>query len=182
MTPFDFRPRTRVVFGAGEFARLGEVARELGGTTCLLVADPGMVTAGYAQEGIRALKARRMEVYAFHDFDANPTTAMVDAGALYAAAHNINLIVALGGGGSLDCAKAVNFVLSNGGAIPDYWGYGKATKPMLSMIAVPTTAGSGGEAQSFATIVDLPSRQERTAGDPKVMFRAALLDPKLPTT
>ncbi len=84
MTPFDFRPRTRVVFGTGEFARLGEVARELGGTRCLLVADQGMLDRGYAQEAMRTLKARRMDVFGFHDFGPGPTIAMVDAGAAYA--------------------------------------------------------------------------------------------------
>ena len=87
MTPFDFRPRTRVLFGAGEFSRLGEVARELGGTKCLLVADRGMVDRGYAQEAARTLKARRMEVVAFHDFTSGPTVAMIDAGAALAAPH-----------------------------------------------------------------------------------------------
>src|SRR5665213_2523731 len=77
MTSFDFRPRTRVLFGSGEFARLGEVARELGGSRCLLVADQGMVDAGYTQQAVRSLKARRMEVFAFHDFSADPTIAMV---------------------------------------------------------------------------------------------------------
>src|SRR5262249_51112754 len=125
MTPFDFRPRTRVLFGAGEFARLGEVARELGGTKCLLVADQGMVDCGYAPEAMRTLKARRMEVFAFHDFQAGPTAAMVQAGADFAAPRNIDLIVGLGGGSALDCAKAINFVVSNGGTIRDYWGYGK---------------------------------------------------------
>ncbi len=100
MTPFDFRPRTRVLFGAGEFARLGEVARELGGTKCLLVADQGMLDCGYAQEAIRTLKARRIEVFAFHDFSAGPTAAMVQAGADYVAPHHVNLIVAVGGGSS----------------------------------------------------------------------------------
>ena len=112
MTPFDFRPRTRVLFGAGEFGRLGEVARELGGTKCLVVADPGMVAAGYAREAMRTLKARRMEVFGFHDFDAGPTVAAVEAGAAYAAPLGINLIVGLGGGSSMDCAKAINFVVS----------------------------------------------------------------------
>jgi alcohol dehydrogenase len=147
-----------------------------------LVADPGMVTAGYAQEAVRSLKARRMEVFAFHDFGPDLTTAMVDAGALYAAPHDVNLIVGLGGGSSLDCAKGVNFVLSNGGKIQDYWGYGKAPKPMLPMIAVPTTAGPGSEAQSFATIVDLETRRKRTCGDAKLVFRTAILDPKLTAT
>src|ERR1051325_9707078 len=114
MSPFDFRPRTRILFGAGEFARLGEIARELGGTRCLLVADPGIVDAGYAKEAIRTLKARRMEGLAFHEFSVNPTATMIDAGREYAAPHGIDLIVSVGGGSSMDCAKGINFVLSNG--------------------------------------------------------------------
>jgi alcohol dehydrogenase len=179
VSPFDFRPRTRVIFGNGEFARLGEVARELGGTRCLLVADPGMVEAGYAKEAIRSLRARRMDVFAFHDFGSNPTAAMIEAGRDYAAPNQIDLIVALGGGSSLDCAKGINLVLSNGGRIQDYRGYGKAARAMLPMIAVPTTAGSGSEAQTFCIVTD-PSTGARVAcGDLKLAFRAAVLDPKL---
>src|SRR5271163_3784968 len=120
MTPFDFRPRTRVLFGAGDFARLGEVARELGATKCLLVADRGMVDRGYAQEATRTLKARRIEVIPFHDFEAGPAVALmapsIDAGAAFAAPLNVNLIVGLGGGSAMDCAKAINFVVTNGGS------------------------------------------------------------------
>jgi alcohol dehydrogenase len=179
MTPFDYRPRTRVLFGPGEFARLGEVAREAGGTRCLLVADRGIVEAGYAQEAMRTLKARRMEVSGFHDFEAGPTVANVEAGAAYAAPLNIDLIVAVGGGSSLDCAKAINFVVSNGGSIRDYWGYGKATRPMIPMIAVPTTAGTGSEAQTYALVTDPENRVKMACGDGKAAFRAAILDPKL---
>jgi alcohol dehydrogenase len=182
MTPFDFRPRTRVLFGEGGFARLGEVARELGGTRCLLVADPGMVEAGYAQEAARSLKARRMLVHAFHDFQPDPTSAMVEAGYAAAAPHNIDLIVAVGGGSSLDCAKAINFLLTNGGSMRDYWGYGKAARPLLSMIAVPTTAGTGSEAQSYATITDAETGVRMACGDRQASFRVAILDPRLTLT
>lgn len=178
MTPFDFRPRTRVVFGAGEFARLGEIARELSGTRCLLVADQGMVGCGYVQEATRTLKARRMEVSTFHDFSPGPTAAMVHAGAEFAAPLKVDLIVALGGGSSLDCAKAINFVVSNGGTIRDYWGYGKATRPMIPMIAVPTTAGTGSEAQTYTVIAD-EHGMKMACGDSKAAFRTAILDPKL---
>lgn len=179
MTPFDFRPRTRVVFGSGEFARLGELARELGGTRCLLVADQGMVDAGYAQEATRTLKARRMEVFGFHEFADAPTNSTIEAGRAFAAPLGINLIVGLGGGSSMDCAKAINFVLTNGGAIRDYWGYGKASRPMLPMIAVPTTAGTGSEAQSYALIADSDTNLKMACGDMKATFRVAILDPKL---
>lgn len=179
MTPFDFRPRTRVLFGAGDFSRLGEVARELGATKCLLVADRGMLDRGYAQEATRTLKARRIEVFGFHDFESGPTVPMIDAGAAFAAPLNINVIVALGGGSSMDCAKAINFVVTNGGSIRDYWGFGKASKPMLPMIAVPTTAGTGSEAQSSTFVMDPETSARMACGDHKAAFRAAILDPKL---
>ena len=179
MTPFDFRPRTRVLFGAGEFARLGEVARELGGTRCLVVADAGMLETGYAKEAIRTLKARRMEVFSFHDFSVNPTSTMVEAGAALTAPERVDLIVSVGGGSSMDCAKGINFLVSNGGRMKDYWGYGKAAKPMLPMIAVPTTAGTGSEAQSYCIVSDPETGTRMACGDAKATFRAAILDPKL---
>lgn len=179
MIPFDFRPRTRVLFGAGEFARLGEVARELGGTRCLLVADRGMIDTGYVREATRTLKARRMEVFGFHEFDVNPTSTAVQAGREFAGPLDINLIVGLGGGSSMDCAKAINFVLTNGGTMRDYWGYGKASRPLLPMIGVPTTAGTGSEAQSYTLISDPETRVKMACGDPKATFRVAILDPKL---
>jgi len=182
MTPFDFRPRTRILFGPGEFARLGEVARELGGTRCLLVADQGIVGAGYAQEAVRSLKARRMDVFAFHDFTSNPTVAMVEEGARFAAPHNVNLVVGLGGASSLDCAKAINLLLTNGGSIRDYWGYGKASQPLHPMVAVPTTAGSGGEAQSYASIIDTETKTKMACGDARIVYRTAILDPRLTLT
>jgi len=92
---------------------------------------------------------------------------------------DIDLIVAVGGSSSLDCAKAINFLLSNGGRLRDYWGYGKAARPMLPMIAVPTTAGSGSEAQSSATLIDSDTGTRMSCGDGKASFRVAILDPKL---
>jgi alcohol dehydrogenase len=171
-----------VVFGAGEFARLGEVARESGGTRCLLVADPGMLDAGYAQEASRSLKARRMGVHGFHEFKPKPDSSMAEAGAAFAAPLNIDLIVALGGGSSLNCAKAINFVLSNGGRLRDYRGYGKATRPMLPMIAVPTTAGTGTEALTTTALIDSETGARMICGDAKAVFRVAILDPKLTIT
>ena len=179
MTPFDFRPRSRVVFGSGEVARLGEVAREMGGTRCLVVADAGMLPTGHVKEAVRSLKARRMEVFAFHNFSPNPTAAMVEAGRAFAAPERIDLIVSVGGGSAMDCAKGINFLLSNGGRMRDFWGYGKASKPMLPMIAVPTTAGTGSEAQSFCIVSDPETGERMACGDAKAVFRAAILDPKL---
>jgi alcohol dehydrogenase len=182
VTSFDFRTRTRIVFGLGEFTRLGEIAREHSPNRCLLLADQAMVDAGYAQEAVRSLKARRMEVFAFHEFGANPTVDMVEAARQYAAPHGIDLLVGLGGGSTLDLTKAVNVVLTNGGSIRDYWGYGNAHKPLLPMVAVPTSAGTGSEAQSNAAITDPQAGATLTCGDAKLIFRTVLLDPRLTLT
>jgi len=179
VTPFDFRPRTRILFGAGEFARLGEVAREQNATRCLVLAGQAAIDAGHAQEAVRSLKARRMEVFAFHDFTANPTIAMVEAAREYAGPQAVNLVVGLGDGDALDFAKAVNVVISNGGSIRDYRGYGNVPKPLLPMIAVPTVAGSGNEALSNSSIFDPADGSKVICGDPKIFFRTAVLDANL---
>src|SRR5204863_6489877 len=88
-------------------------------------------------------------------------------------------LIGLGGGSSMDTAKGSNFILSNGGAMRDYWGVGKATKPMLPLIAVPTTAGTGSECQCAALIADEVTHQKMACLDPKALPRIAILDPAL---
>ena len=107
---------------------------------------------------------------------------MVEAGRQIAATAAVDSIVALGGGSSLDCAKGINFVLTNGGTMRDYWGFGKAPKPMLPSIGIPTTAGTGSEAQSYALISDAETHAKMACGDPKAAFRIAILDPQLTVT
>jgi alcohol dehydrogenase len=182
MPPFDFQLRTRVVFGDGTFDRLGELARELSFTRTLVVADPGIVKAGLADRAVASLDAAGIASGVFRGFDANPDSAMVEAGRVHAASLGIDSIVAIGGGSSLDCAKGINFVLTNGGTMRDYRGFGKASQPMLPSIGVPTTAGTGSEAQSYALISDSESHAKMACGDPKAAFRIAILDPELTRT
>jgi alcohol dehydrogenase len=179
MQPFDFHLRTRVVFGAGVLARLGALARELDFRRTLLVADRGLVASGHVAEASDVLTAAGLEVVPFHEFGVNPDTLMCARGRDFASSLGIDSIVGLGGGSSLDCAKGINFLLTNGGEMRDYQGYGKAARPMLPMIAVPTTAGTGSEAQTYALISDAATHVKMACGDPKAAFRVALLDPAL---
>jgi alcohol dehydrogenase len=179
MKNFDFQPRTRVIFGAGTISQLGELSRELDFRRTLLVADHGLVESGHVEEALAPLREVGIDVVRFHDFEANPDSRMIEAGRELVAAMRIDSIIGLGGGSSMDCAKGINFVLTNGGRMQDYWGYGKATKPLLPMIAIPTTAGTGSEAQSYALISDVDSHVKMACGDPKATFRIALLDPEL---
>ncbi|MDQ3348949.1 MAG: iron-containing alcohol dehydrogenase, partial [Acidobacteriota bacterium] len=166
MVPFDFQLRTRIVFGQGTFERLGQLARGLGFKRTLLVADAGILQAGYVAEALRLLEAGSIEAIPFHAFGQNPDATMVEAGRRFAEPLRIDSVVGLGGGSSIDCARGINFLLTNGGTIADYQGYGKATTPLLPMIAVPTTAGTGSEAQSYAVIADAATHMKMACGDP----------------
>ena len=179
MRPFDFYLRTRVVFGEGTFQRLGELARELGFTRALIVSDPGIMATGLVAKAVEILRDAGIESTAFHEFDANPDSAMVEAGRAVAARAGVDGIVALGGGSSLDCAKGINFVLTNGGTMRDYKGHDKAARPMLPMIGVPTTAGTGSDAQSYAIISDPVTHEKMACGAAGAAFRIAILDPVL---
>jgi alcohol dehydrogenase len=179
MKSFDFQPRTRVVFGAGVIEQLGALARELNFRRTLLVADHGLLASGHVDEAVGPLEKAGIEVIRFHDFEVNPDSRMVENGTAYVAPLKIDSIIGLGGGSSMDCAKGINFLLTNGGRMSDYRGYGQATQPMLPMIAIPTTAGTGSEGQSYALISDAETHAKMACGDPKAAFRIALLDPAL---
>lgn len=182
MIPFDFQLRTRIVFGMGTVARLGELAGELGARRALVVSDPGVVAIGHVARAVATLEAAGIETQVFSDVQQNPSTDDVDRGVQLAKRYEPELIVGLGGGSAMDCAKGINFLYTNGGRMVDYWGVGKALCPMLPMIAVPTTAGTGSEAQSFALISDAKTHVKMACGDKKASFRVAILDPELTVT
>jgi alcohol dehydrogenase len=178
----DFQPRTRIIFGVGAVDRLGELVREYGGTRVLVVSDPGIVAAGHVDRAEASLAAAGLCVNRFDGVRENPTTEVVDACVAVARQHNIDILIGLGGGSSMDAAKGCNFLLTNGGRMEDYWGVGKATKPMLPLIAVPTTAGTGSECQSFALITHPETHAKMACGDPKAAAKVAILDPELTLT
>jgi alcohol dehydrogenase len=182
MIPFDFCPRTRIAFGPGKVEMLGELAEELGAARALVVSDPGVVSAGHAQKGIDSLTGRGIQAALFDGVEENPTTRNVESGLEVARDFRPDVLIGLGGGSSMDCAKGINFLYSCGGRMQDYWGVGKATHSLLPSIAVPTTAGTGSETQSFALISDAETHVKMACGDKQASFRVAILDPVLTIT
>ena len=172
----------RIAFGAGNVDHLGEIVAAEGGKRVLLVTDPGIRDAGHVERAVRVLYASSIAVRVFDGVGENPTTVHVGRGFFAARDFKPDMIIGFGGGSSMDCAKGINFLYSNGGRIQDYWGVDKATKPMLPMIAVPTTAGTGSDAQSFALITDPETHQKMACGDKKALPKVALLDPELTAT
>ena len=183
METFDCELNQQVIFGDNTIERLGELTRERGGSRVLIVTDKGIKKAGILARAVSALQSERIAVYVFTDVTPNPTTEDVDA-ALAVAKTNapIDLIIGLGGGSAMDCAKGVNFLLTNGGKMEDYWGTNKATQPMLPAIGIPTTIGTGSEAQSYALIAQADTHIKMACGDKKARFGTVILDTTLTET
>jgi alcohol dehydrogenase len=182
MKSFDFQCPTQIVFGPGKLSVLGSLAAKVGGNRALVVTDRGIIAVGHALRAIRFLEQSGFDVTLFDGVEENPTTEHVENGLAIAKQSSPALIVGIGGGSSMDCAKGINFLYSCGGRMQDYWGEGKATGPMLPMIAVPTTAGTGSETQSFALVADAETHVKMACGDKRATFRAAILDPELTLT
>ena len=109
MSPFEFELKTRIVFGEDAIDQLGTRAVELHATNVLVVSDPGVVNVGHVERGIHSLRKAGLDVRLFGEAHENPTTDDVDAGLEIARDYQPDLIVGLGGGSSMDCAKGINF-------------------------------------------------------------------------
>lgn len=181
MEPFDFQPSIHLLYGENRINQLGELSKEVANSSrVLVVTDPGIASAGLLNRAVASLETAEINVFTFQQVQPNPTTQDVKDGATFARQiGGIDLIVGLGGGSAMDCAKGINFLLSNGGKMEDYWGSGKAKQPMLPSIGIPTTAGTGSEAQSYALISQAETHIKMACGDKKARFRAVILDPTL---
>lgn len=179
---FDYQARTRLIFGNGKLNEVGKIARDLGCSRAILVTDPGLLGTGHPDRAGELLRKAGIETSLFADVIENPTTDCVEKCRDVAKEHKADLLIGLGGGSAMDTAKGANFLISNGGIMKDYQGFGRAQSPMLPMIAIPTTAGTGSECQSFALISDASTHMKMACGDFKAAPRVALLDPELTMT
>ena len=183
MDSFDCELKQQVIYGDNTIERLGELTRSLGGSRVLVTTDPGIEKAGILARAVSALQSEGISAHIYADVTPNPTTEDVEAAVTVAKTNvPIDLIIGLGGGSPMDCAKGANFLLTNGGKMADYWGTNKATAPMLPAIGIPTTIGTGSEAQSFALISQPDTHIKMACGDKKARFSTVILDPTLTKT
>lgn len=180
--PFASRPAPKLVFGPGTLRELPACVREIGASAVFLVTDTGIARAGHLDRARHMLEGAGIPVTVFEHAHENPTESDAAACCEASRGKTFDCFVALGGGSSMDTAKAANFLLTNGGAMRDYHGYGKATKPLLPLIAIPTTAGTGSECQSYALVSRDDTHEKMACGAPSARARAAILDSDLTAT
>jgi alcohol dehydrogenase class IV len=176
-TAFLSGPGPVVDFGPGAVARIpGHLAAQ-GARRVLVVTDRGLRAAGVVDAVTAPVLAAGVAVEVFDDVAGNPAVDLVERGAEHARALDVDAVLALGGGSSLDAAKGIALLAPTPGARAD--GSGPTPAPGLPIVAVPTTAGTGAETNGFGVLEDPTTRQKVYCGDASVVPRVALLDPEL---
>lgn len=178
---FEMVLRNRVRFGVGSIESLPDLVRDVGGRRVFLVTDPGVRGSGVVDRVVAVLAAAGLDGHVFDGVEPNPGTRVIDRGASVLLGFGLDgtVIVAVGGGSSMDTAKAVNLGAANGAPIATLGYDDPALRPGRPMIAVPTTAGTGAEAHSFAVITDEAAGRKSYVGHPSLLARATVLDPAL---
>ncbi len=176
---FVFDIPSTLFFGENCCNKCGELLQNIGASKVLLVCDQAMVSLGMAAKLTAILEAADLEHVTFADVEPNPTDELVHKAATFAAAHKVDALLAIGGGSVIDCAKAVNILLTNGGDIAVYEGVNKVAKQTLPLLMVPTTAGTGSEVTSVTVVTDTRRHKKMVIAGQFVGGKIAVCDPVL---
>lgn len=179
IAPFQIAKGPRVRFGRGEAASVGEEALALGMSRPMVLTDPGVMASGVLEPVLDGLKSAGVDFHLYAEVEADPSDeSMARASEAYASNHCGGLIAA-GGGSTIDTAKAAGVLISNGGAIHDYFGFGNVPSPPPALITVPTTAGTGSEVTCSAIVTDTGKKIKAVMASPLMFARVAMVDPGL---
>lgn len=177
---FEFRAPAVIRFGNGVLADVGIQAKALGGHHALLVCDPGIRKLGLVERASEALSAAGLQVTVFEGVDPEPVDNNVAAGLSAFREAGCDVLVAVGGGSSIDVAKAIGAMARNPGVITEYAVGGKPLAyPKVPLVAVPTTAGTGSEVTRFTIITDTSRGVKLLISHPFLTPEVALVDPSL---
>lgn len=175
--PFNWSPCGSIRFGNGVVAETGQIVKDLGGKKVVLTTDEGLVKFGVAQKVIDSLEAAGIEYKVFDKCEANPSVETVEAVAELA--KDADMLIGLGGGSSIDPAKAAAILVTNGGNIRDYEGCDLFENAPLPVIGIPTAAGTGAEVTCFAVITDVQAEWKMAIGGSHNIPSLAICDPEL---
>lgn len=182
MDSFSFTIPQNIKFGAGTLDLLPDLAKELGKSKGYIISGPHLNKIGMVAKCRKALKNAGMESECFTETEGNPSTDTVVKATEGFKKSKADFIVAFGGGSPLDVAKAVAALATYGGNIVDYEGAGKVMGPVVPMIAIPTTAGTGSEVTAFSVITDHSRNYKLTVVSNYLLPAYVILDPDLIAT
>ena len=182
MNEFSFSVPQNITVGKGSLAKLPEVAKKLGGSHAFLMSGPHLAKMGLVEKAAESLKVAGIAVDTFTDIEGNPSVETVDKATAAFKESGADFIVAFGGGSPMDVAKAVGVTAKYGGSITEYEGAHKVPGPIIPLIAIPTTAGTGSEVTAFSVITDHSRDYKLTVFSYEILPAYAILDAELLTT
>lgn len=182
MNTFNFSVPQDITVGKGSLAKLPEIAKKLGGSHAFIISGPHLAKMGLVEKAADYLKTMDIKVDAFTKIEANPSVATVEKATEKFKESGADFIVAFGGGSPMDVAKAVGVVAKYGGSITEYEGAHKVPGPIIPLIAIPTTAGTGSEVTAFSVITDHSRDYKLTVFSYELLPAYAILDAELITT
>lgn len=179
MNSFEFVLPTRIKFGEGVSATVADEIKAMGNKKPMIVTDKGLIAAGVVGKIEEALKAGGVEYTIFDGIEPNPRDTTVQKAYEKAKADGNDSMIAIGGGSSMDTAKAVGVLMTNGGKVNDYEGLDMFENPICDLIAIPTTCGTGSEVTFWSVITDTQRHFKMSLGSPKCAATLALVDPDM---
>ena len=182
MNTFNFSVPQDITVGKGSLAKLPEIAKKLGGSHAFIISGPHLAKMGLVEKAADYLKTVDIKTDAFTEIEANPSVATVEKATEKFKESGADFIVAFGGGFPMDVAKAVGVVAKYGGSITEYEGAHKVPGPIIPLIAIPTTAGTGSEVTAFSVITDHSRDYKLTVFSYELLPAYAILDAELITT
>lgn len=179
---FSFNLPTRIEFGNGQINNLGGYVRELNGTKVMVLTDKGIRASGIVNKVTDILEQKEINYIIYDNIKPNPRDQDCMEAYFLAQKEHVDVLIGLGGGSSMDTAKAVGVLLTHGGNISDWYGLNILHQPITPLICIPTTAGTGSEITFFSVITDTSTKLKMNILDYRVAPKIALLDPELTLT
>jgi len=171
-----------IIYGVGAINLVGPSAKKFGAKKALLVTDPGVVEAGWMDAALRSLKEENIPAAIFQDITPNPKEHQVAAGAAFYQDNECDVIVAVGGGSPMDCAKGIGIAASNKKDILQFEGIDEVRVPIPPLICIPTTAGTAADISQFAIVTDTTRKVKIAIISKAVVPDIALVDPQTTAT
>ena len=179
---FNYFLPVNLVFGKGKVQEIGKLA-SMHGSTAMIVTGGNSVKANGTYDKVRALlEEAGMTTVLFDKVTPNPLTATVDEGGRIAKQQHVDVVIGLGGGSAMDSAKGIAFMAENEGGVSEYI-YGERTSSKaLPLILVPTTFGTGSEANGFSVMTNPANGDKKSLRSPALVATASIVDPDLMRT
>lgn len=179
---FNYWVKSNITFGRGSVEKLPEILKKYNLKKVMVVYDSGVKAAGISEKIVEQVKKAGIEYLIFDGVIPNPTNELVETATKIAKEANVEGFVAVGGGSSIDLAKAVNVLMTNPGSIGEYGGMDMVKNPCLPLIAIPTTAGTSSEITNVSALIDTEKVIKYVVIDNNIVPSDVIADPEFTKT